>query len=161
VSTGLLRRLVSVKARTEAPLSRPVSKGVSMPERIFSEGLVLPDGRKVRVLSYDDGSVRFRVDDAPYVLEEAFLAGGRNDHAIIKIAPKGAAITAVADPEGDPLAALREKVVALRRQAAEVEDDEAAGRVVRRHEREGLDAALVMVVSWIDAMQDSAMEWDN
>ena len=65
-----------------------------MPERIFSEGLELPPsriypaGRKVRVLAYDDDSIRFRVDGTPYVIVEAFLQGGRNDHAIIKIAPK-------------------------------------------------------------------------
>lgn len=125
-----------------------------MPERIFSEGLILPDGRKVRVLSYDDGSIRFRVDDAPYVLEEAFLAGGRNDHAILKIAPKGGSPSMHSPPDEDsePLEVLRERVIALRRQAAEVEDDEAEGRVVRKHKREGLDAALAMVLSWIDAI---------
>lgn len=125
-----------------------------MPERIFSEGLILPDGRKVRVLSYDDGSIRFRVDDAPYVLEEAFLAGGRNDHAILKIARKGGSPSMHSPPDEDsePLEVLRERVIALRRQAAEVEDDEAEGRVVRKHKREGLDAALAMVLSWIDAI---------
>jgi hypothetical protein len=59
-----------------------------MAERVFSEGLVLPDGRKVRVLAYDDGSVRFRLDGTPYVIEEAFLTGGRNDHAIVKLGRK-------------------------------------------------------------------------
>jgi len=130
-----------------------------VPERIFSEGVVLPDGRKVRVLSYDDGSIRFRIDDAPYVLEEAFLAGGRNDHAIIKIAPKGVSRAEVdADSQADPLEALRERVVALRRQAAEVDDDDGAGRIVRAHKRTGLDAALVMVLSWIDAIQADGTE---
>ena len=57
-------------------------------DRNFSEGLVLPDGRKVRVLGYEDGSVRFRLDGTPYAMEEAFLTGGSNDHAIIKLAPR-------------------------------------------------------------------------
>lgn len=132
-----------------------------MPDRIFSEGLVLPDGRKVRVLSYDDGSIRFRIDDAPYVLEEAFLAGGRNDHAIIKIARKGVTgMSEEADPEAEPLAMLRERVVALRRQAAEVEDSESEGRIVRKHKREGLDAALVMVTAWIDAIQQDNTKFE-
>ncbi|MEV4413992.1 hypothetical protein [Catellatospora sp. NPDC049609] len=61
-----------------------------MAERIFSEGLVLPDGRKVRVLAYDDGSVRIRLDATPYVMEECFLGGGSTQHAIIKLAPKRA-----------------------------------------------------------------------
>jgi hypothetical protein len=56
---------------------------------VFSEGLMLPDGRRVRVLSYDDGSIRFRVNGTPYWLEECFLAkGSRQDHAIIKLTPR-------------------------------------------------------------------------
>lgn len=57
-------------------------------ERIFSEGMVLPDGRKVRVLAYEDRSVRIRIDGTPYVIEECFLSGGSQDHAIIKLAPR-------------------------------------------------------------------------
>lgn len=57
------------------------------PERIFSEGVELPDGRKVRVLGYDDRSVRFRIDGTPYAMVEAFLQGGSGDHAIIKLIP--------------------------------------------------------------------------
>lgn len=59
----------------------------SRPERNFSEGLVLPDGRRVRVLGYDDGSVRFRLDGTPYAMVECFLQGGTQDHAIVKLAP--------------------------------------------------------------------------
>ena len=81
-----------------------------MPERIYSEGLMLPDGRKVRVLAYDDGSVRFRLDGTPYVMEEAFLSGGRQDHAIIKLSKKNGA-SAVEEDWDDPLAALRAGVV--------------------------------------------------
>lgn len=40
---------------------------------------------RVRVLHYDDGSVRFRVYAAPLAITEAFLSGGRNDFAIIKL----------------------------------------------------------------------------
>lgn len=83
-----------------------------MPERVFSEGLELPDGRKVRVLAYDDGSVRFRVSGTPYAMVECFLTGGSNDHAIIKLAPADAPprrrvhIENV-DPKGELLTALR------------------------------------------------------
>lgn len=58
-----------------------------------SHPVVLSDGRKVRVLEYEDGSVRVRlafVKDRPgYLLEEAYLQGGRNDFAITKLTPKG------------------------------------------------------------------------
>lgn len=57
------------------------------PERNFSQGVELPDGRKVRVLGYDDGSVRFRIDGTPYAMVEAFLQGGTGDHAIVKLVP--------------------------------------------------------------------------
>lgn len=39
---------------------------------------VLADGRRARVREYDDGSVRFLLDKAPYVIEEAFV-GGRGE----------------------------------------------------------------------------------
>jgi len=56
--------------------------------RTFSEGLVLPDGRRVRVLAYVDGSVRFRITGGtPYAITEAYLSGGSNDHAIMKVEP--------------------------------------------------------------------------
>ncbi|MFK4122357.1 hypothetical protein [Streptomyces longwoodensis] len=48
----------------------------------------LPDGRKVRVSAYPDGSVRFRVDGLPYVLTEAYLSGDpAKDKAIVKLSP--------------------------------------------------------------------------
>lgn len=59
------------------------------PDLVFSEGLVLPDGRKVRVLAYSDGSIRFRVDGAPYVIAEAFLQKGAQGHAIVKLSRGG------------------------------------------------------------------------
>src|SRR4051794_39917972 len=46
------------------------------------------DGRKVRLLFYDDGSYRFRVYDCPLVLEEAYLSGNAQLNSIIKLAPK-------------------------------------------------------------------------
>ena len=50
----------------------------------------LPDGRKVRVLSYKDGSLRFRVTDTNskgYALTEAFLSGSATP-VIIKLTPQ-------------------------------------------------------------------------
>lgn len=46
-----------------------------------------PAGRRVRVLFYDDGSIRFRVPDAaPMKLSEAFLSGAK-EPVIIKLDP--------------------------------------------------------------------------
>lgn len=46
-----------------------------------------PAGRRVRVLFYDDGSIRFRVPDAaPMRISEAFLSGAR-EPVIIKLDP--------------------------------------------------------------------------
>jgi hypothetical protein len=54
----------------------------------FTETVTLPDGRKVRVSAYPDGSIRFRVDGLPYVLTEAYLSGNpEKDQAIMKISP--------------------------------------------------------------------------
>ena len=48
----------------------------------------LPDGRKIRVSAYPDGSIRFRVDGLPYVLTEAYLSGNpEKDKAILKLSP--------------------------------------------------------------------------
>ena len=62
---------------------------MARPVLIFSEGLALPDGRKVRVLAYDDGSVRYRLTGGtPYAITEAYLQRGAADHAIIKLVPQ-------------------------------------------------------------------------
>lgn len=122
-----------------------------MPERISSDGLMLPDGRKVRVLSYDDGSVRFRLDGTPYVLEEAFLAGGRNDHAIVKLAPKNAAtVEAELDDSSDPLALLRAKVATLKTHLDLLPEPLGAGRIITKHKREALDSVFTLMLSMID-----------
>jgi hypothetical protein len=57
-------------------------------ELVFNQRLELPDGRKVRVAAYDDGSVRFVLSGAPYVVQEAFLGGTGND-AIVMLSPGG------------------------------------------------------------------------
>jgi hypothetical protein len=62
---------------------------VTAPARIFSDGFDLPDGRRVRVLAYDDGSVRFRITGGtPYAIAEAYLQRGKQDHAIVKLIPR-------------------------------------------------------------------------
>ncbi|MFD1661887.1 hypothetical protein ACFSL4_27790 [Streptomyces caeni] len=54
----------------------------------FAQTVDLPDGRRVRVSAYPDGSIRFRVDGLPYVLTEAYLSGNpEKDHAIVKLSP--------------------------------------------------------------------------
>jgi hypothetical protein len=61
-----------------------------MAERLDSQRVDGPNGERVHVLFYDDGSIRFRIYDCPLVIEEAFLTGNKQDHAIIKAAPKRA-----------------------------------------------------------------------
>ncbi len=121
-----------------------------MPERIYSEGLVLPDGRKVRVLAYDDGSVRFRLDGTPYVMEEAFLSGGRQDHAIIKLAKKNGTGNDTDQPDGDPLSRFRATVAGLKNQLDQVPDEVGPGAKVRKHQREGMNNLLIVLLSLID-----------
>lgn len=125
-----------------------------MPERIYSEGLVLPDGRKVRVLAYDDGSVRFRLDGTPYVMEEAFLSGGRQDHAIIKLSKKNGAVPDPDEDGGDPLSQFRATVAGLKNQLDQVTDDSGPGARVRKHQREGMNSMLVVLLSLIDDARD-------
>lgn len=60
-----------------------------MAELVQSERVDGPDGARVQVLFYDNASIRFRIYECPLVIEEAFLTGNRNDHAIIKVAPAG------------------------------------------------------------------------
>jgi len=46
-----------------------------------------PEGRYVRVVFYDDGSLRFRVTNAgPMVITEAYIQG-KNKHVILGVAP--------------------------------------------------------------------------
>jgi hypothetical protein len=53
-----------------------------------AEPVTLPDGRKIRISAYPDGSIRFRVDGLPYVLAEAYLSGNPDkDQAILKLSP--------------------------------------------------------------------------
>ncbi len=57
-------------------------------QRSSQRALCFPMSEMVRVLAYVDGSVRVRIDGAPYVMEERFLSGGSNDHVIGKFARK-------------------------------------------------------------------------
>ncbi len=46
-----------------------------------------PNGRYVRVLFYDDGSVHFRITNAgPMVITQAYLQG-QGKHVILEVAP--------------------------------------------------------------------------
>jgi len=58
------------------------------PNRVHAATVQAPDGRKVRLLFYDDGSYRFRVYDSPLVIEEAFLTGNQQGNSILKLAPQ-------------------------------------------------------------------------
>ncbi|MEX0753997.1 MAG: hypothetical protein WD556_02625 [Actinomycetota bacterium] len=64
----------------------------------------MPDGslRRVHVLFYDDGRIRFRVNETPTVIEEAWLSGNRPEtFSIIGLAPLGAEPRANADESVD------------------------------------------------------------
>ncbi|GAA3504464.1 MULTISPECIES: hypothetical protein [Streptomyces] len=53
-----------------------------------ADPIVLPDGRRIRVSAYPDGSIRLRVGGLPYVLTEAYLSGDPDkDEAIVKLSP--------------------------------------------------------------------------
>lgn len=43
--------------------------------------------RRVHVLFYDDGQVRFRINHTPMVINESYLRGGKNDFTIISLKP--------------------------------------------------------------------------
>jgi hypothetical protein len=58
-----------------------------MPELVDSVRVDSNDGRRIQCLFYDDGSYRFRIYETPLYIAEAYLQGGRNDHAIIKVVP--------------------------------------------------------------------------
>lgn len=61
---------------------------MAKPKLIHSQRVDAPDGRRVQVLFYDDGTWRFRLYGAnPIVIEEAFLPG-KGKNGIIKLAPK-------------------------------------------------------------------------
>lgn len=73
-----------------------------MPLLIHSVPVHSPDGRRVQVLFYDDGTYRFRVYETPLYLSECYLQGGRNDHAILKLVP-GATQHPVSSPSSEYL----------------------------------------------------------
>jgi hypothetical protein len=62
---------------------------MSAPELKESIPIKLDDGRVVRVLAYEDGSIRFRITGATcsYVMTEAFFGGSVGQHIIIKLKP--------------------------------------------------------------------------
>jgi len=57
------------------------------PDIVDSQRVDLKDGRRVQVIAYTNRSIRFRVSDPPYLIEEAYIQGN-SDHAIIKLSPK-------------------------------------------------------------------------
>lgn len=58
----------------------------------------LTDGREVRIREYAGGALRVLVDDAPYVISEAFLTKGKSGRAIIRLEPR-LAMTEVSQEE--------------------------------------------------------------
>jgi hypothetical protein len=61
---------------------------MAKPARTHSEAVYSPDGQRVQVLFYADGSIRFRIYGSPWVIEEAFLTGNAQQNAIIKVAKR-------------------------------------------------------------------------
>lgn len=59
-----------------------------MPQHTQTRKVELDDGRTVSILTYDDGSIRFRINGGvPYAISEAYLQGSSNQHGIIKLIP--------------------------------------------------------------------------
>lgn len=60
---------------------------------LIASGDAVPDDgpngslTRVRVLWYDDGSMRMRVYRTPLGITEAYLQGGKNDHSILRLTP--------------------------------------------------------------------------
>lgn len=120
------------------------SASPASPERNFSEGVVLPDGRKVRVLGYEDGSIRLRLDGTPYTIAEAFLAGGTKDHAIVKLVPQTSAQTDEIARTCQICGLVAESVPGVRRHA-------------RSHlKKGGLTRGKKHVQFWVNAWLDEA-----
>lgn len=64
-------------------------------ELLASIPVELEDGRRARVLSYNDGSVRFKLSGGPYVITEAFMTGP--DEFILRVSPGTNGDAAVVD----------------------------------------------------------------
>ena len=116
-----------------------------MAELEFSEGHALPDGRKVRLLTYDDGSIRVRLNGGPYVMEEAFITS--TDQVNIKLVPRGVSLNQQAEPDEST---LRERADALLTMLKAAHQNEAAddqpGKIKRRHERSAVISALTVLM---------------
>jgi hypothetical protein len=50
---------------------------------VLSQRINFPDGRRARVIAYDDDSIRFKVSDGGYALDEAFMRG--NQETILRL----------------------------------------------------------------------------
>lgn len=47
-----------------------------------------PAAPRIRALFYDDGYIRFRIYACPLAIEEAYLSGNKQEHAIIGVQVK-------------------------------------------------------------------------
>ena len=63
---------------------------MSKPSIVASIPVDLPDGRRVRVIAYNDRSIRVRISDSPYFIEEFFGSGTEGQNTIAKFTPKKA-----------------------------------------------------------------------
>ena len=115
------------------------------PNLVDAKSVLSNDGRKVRVLFYDDGAYRFRVYDCPLVLEEAFLSGNAQQNCIIKLAPKGrnSAELPSSRGTGGEAEAIERLLAAIRHS-----DDPAVAEAGTQFERE-LHGALVQLVTQV------------
>lgn len=50
--------------------------------------------RRVHILFYDDGHVRFRINESPMLIYESYLRGGQNHFTIIGLRPDSQAAAA-------------------------------------------------------------------
>ena len=61
---------------------------MSDPSHLGTVDIELEDGREVHVIFYADGRLRFRMKPIGLAIEEAFLSGKPNEHAIIRVGPR-------------------------------------------------------------------------
>jgi hypothetical protein len=107
---------------------------MSKPSIVASIPVDLPDGRRVRVIAYDDRSIRVRISDSPYFIEEFFGSGTEGQHTIAKFTPKRADSKEVAMNGQQLKAAINEELTHIPRGEFEQNMFRMAYNAVRLHE---------------------------
>jgi hypothetical protein len=107
---------------------------MSKPSIVASIPVDLPDGRRVRVIAYDDRSIRVRISDSPYFIEEFFGSGTVGQHTIAKFTPKKTRNKEVAMNRQQLTETVQKELAHIPRGEFEQNMFRMAYNVVRRHE---------------------------